>query len=152
MGELNTFLLAMTPVGELRAALPVALVVYKMNWIWAYFLSVAGNLLPIVFLLAFLGSVSTWLSNHSVFFKKFFDWLFARTRKKVDPKISKYGHMALITFVAVPLPLTGAWTGAVVAFLFGIRFPKAFFLISLGVMIAGAIVLLLTKLGLLWLI
>jgi uncharacterized membrane protein len=149
---IKTFLLAMTPIGELRIALPVALTLYDMNWVWAFFISVLGNLVPVVFLLLFLEPVSKRLSNNSKFFQKFFSWLFEKTRKKSSPGIEKYGEIALASFVAIPLPLTGAWTGAVVAFLFGIPFKKAFLLIALGVVIAGGIVLALTQLGLLWLI
>lgn len=149
---LKTFLLAMTPIGELRVALPVAITLYNINWVWAFFISVLGNLVPIVFLLLFLEPVSRWLSDNSKFFQRFFIWLFERTRKKSSPGIKKYGEIALISFVAIPLPLTGAWTGTVVAFLFGIPFKKAFLLIASGVVIAGGIVLALTQLGLLWLI
>ena len=148
---LKTFLLAMTPIGEIRVALPVAIAVYHINWVLAYFISVIGNLVPIVFLLLFLGPVSKWLSAKSVLFKKFFDWLFERTRRKNTKQIEKYGYLALVAFVAIPLPLTGAWTGAVIAFLFGIPFKKALPLITLGVAIAGLIVLTLTKIGL-WVI
>lgn len=149
---LKTFLLAMTPIGELRVALPIALTLYNMNWVWAFFISVLGNLVPVVFLLLFLGPVSRWLSDNSKFFRRFFIWLFERTRRKSNSKMEKYGPLALVSFVAVPLPLTGAWTGTIVAFLFGIPFKKAFSLIALGVVIAGGIMLALTQLGLLWLI
>ena len=64
--------------------------------------------------------------------------------------MEKYGAIALITFVAIPLPFTGAWTGSIGAFLFNIPFKKAFPLILLGVLISGAIMLLLTQTGL-WL-
>jgi len=149
---IKTFLLAMTPIGELRVALPIALTLYNMNWVWAFFISVLGNLVPIVFLLLFLEPVSRWLSDNFRFFQRFFNWLFERTRRKSSPGIEKYGEIALISFVAIPLPLTGAWTGTIIAFLFDIPFKKAFSLISLGVVIAGAIVLALIQLGLLWLI
>lgn len=147
---LNIFLLAMTPVGELRVAIPVALLVYNLNWFWAYFISVVGNMIPVVFLLLFLGPVSQWFSKKLNFCNKFFNWLFERTRRKSNPRIEKYGAVALITFVAIPLPLTGAWTGSIVAFLFNIPFKKAFPLIFLGVLISGVIMLLLTQTGL-WL-
>lgn len=137
----------MTPIGELRVALPIALTLYNMDWVWAFFISVLGNLVPIVFLLLFLDPVSQWLSDNSKFFQRFFNWLFERTRRKSNSRIEKYGEIALISFVAIPLPLTGAWTGAVVAFLFGIPFKKSFPLISLGVIIAGVIMLIATKLG-----
>jgi uncharacterized membrane protein len=145
--EIQTFFLAMTPVGELRAALPVALTVYQLNWLVAYFISVLGNLVPVVLLLLFLEPTSGWLSRKSNFFRKFFSWLFERTRKKSHSKIKKYGYWALIPFVAIPFPVTGGWTGSVIAFLYQIPFRIAFPLISLGVIIAGAIVLAATQTG-----
>jgi len=148
---IKTFFLAMTPVGELRVALPVALAVYKMNAAWAYFVSVLGNLTPIVFILLFLNSVSGFFSKYSGSFRIYFQKYLEKIRRRSNAKIDKYGSFALIMFVAVPLPFTGAWTAAIVAFLFGIRFRTAFCLISLGVIIAGLIVLTLTKLGI-WLI
>ncbi len=152
MGDIvKTFLLAMTPIGEIRAALPVAIAVYHLNWVLAYFVSVLGNVFPIIFILLFLEPVSKWLSNNSKIFKKFFDWLFKRTRRKSERQMEKYGYMALVIFIAIPLPLTGAWSGAVIAFLFGIPFKKALPLITLGVVLAGLIVLILTKVGL-WVI
>ena len=147
----KTFLLAMTPVGELRVALPMGIIIYDLNWKLALLVSVLGNLVPVVFLLLFLGPIFKWLSNNFSIFNKFFNWLFERTRKKTGSKIEKYGNIALISFVAIPLPLTGAWTGAIAAFLFGIKFKKAFPLIALGVLIAGIIVLTLIQTGL-WLI
>lgn len=141
----------MAPIGELRASLPVALTIYDMNWPLAFLISVLGNLIPVAALLLFLGPVSGWLSGKSSFMKKFFTWLFERTGRKAGQRITVYGDIALVSFVAVPLPFTGAWTGAVAAFLFGIPFKKAFPLISLGVLISGGIVLILTKAGMLWL-
>ena len=149
---LKTFILAMTPIGELRIALPVALTLYNMNWVLAFSISIIGNLIPVLFLLLFLGPVSKWFSDNFKICNKFFNWLFERTRKKSNSRIEKYGEIALISFVAIPLPFTGAWTGAIVAFLFDIPLKKAIPLIALGVVIAGVIVLGLTQLGLLWLI
>ena len=145
IGVIETFFLAMTPVGELRVSLPVALMAYNMNWPAAFLVSVIGNLVPILFLLLFLGPLSDWLSLRFKTCNRFFSWLFERTRKKSSSRIEKYGSIALVSFVAIPLPFTGAWTGAVAAFLFNIPFKKAFPLITLGVVIAGAIVLLLTQ-------
>ncbi|GAH50858.1 unnamed protein product, partial [marine sediment metagenome] len=61
--EIQTFLLAMTPIGELRVSLPAALTIYQLNWGIAYLISVIGNLVPVVFLLLFLEPVSNWLSR-----------------------------------------------------------------------------------------
>ncbi len=145
--EIQTFLLAMTPIGELRISLPIALTIYQLNWAVAYLISVIGNLVPVILLLLFLEPVSAWFSKKFSIFQRFFSWLFARTRKKYNTKIEKYGYSALIIFVAIPLPITGGWTGSLIAFLFGISFRKAFPLITLGVMIAGLIVLLATQAG-----
>jgi len=145
--ELITFLLAMTPVGELRLAIPVALSTYDLYWVTAYILSVLGNLVPVLFFLLFLEPVSSWLSANFSIFDKFFSWLFSRTRDRHEEKIKKYGYPGLVLVVAIPLPITGAWTGTLVAFLFGIKFKKAFPLIALGVLTAGGIVTGLTKAG-----
>lgn len=144
---LKTFLLALTPIGELRAAIPVALTVFGMNWLLAYIVAVIGNLVPVVFLLLFLEPVAAWFSKKFKICNKFFDWLFKRTRKKSETKMTKYGYLGLILFVAIPLPVTGAWTGSLVAFLFKIPFKKAFPLIAAGVAIAGVIVTIITKAG-----
>jgi LPXTG-motif cell wall-anchored protein len=144
---LKIFLLAMTPIGELRAALPTALAVYHLNWPIAYFISVIGNLVPVVFLLLFLEPVSSWFSRKSNFFQRFFSWLFEKTRKNSHSKMKKYGYLALIPFVAIPLPITGGWTGSIIAFLYQIPFKLALPLIALGVMIAGIVVLFATKAG-----
>jgi len=144
---LKTFLLALTPIGELRAAIPVALTVFHMNWFLAYVVAVIGNLVPVVLLLLFLEPVAEWFSKHFKICNRFFAWLFKRTRKKSETKMTKYGYLGLILFVAIPFPVTGAWTGALVAFLFKIPFKKAFGLITAGVAIAGIIVTLVTKAG-----
>ena len=145
--EIQTFLLSMTPFGEIRVAIPIALTIFRLDWILAYFISVLGNLVPVALIILFLEPISAWLSKSFKIFRKFFSWLFERTRQRYTSKVEKYGSLALILFVAIPLPVTGGWTGALIAFLFGIPFKKAFPLITLGVMTAGLIVLFLTKAG-----
>lgn len=137
---ISVLIASILPISELRGAIPLALVTY--NWtIWqAYLVAVIGNLIPVILILLFLDPVSKFLSRHFGFMKTFFDWLFSRTRKKHTEKFEKWGALILISFVAIPLPLTGAWTGALVAFLFGIEFKKAVPLIFLGILIAGIIV------------
>lgn len=135
-----TFFLAMMPFGELRISLPIALSVYHLDWAVSYFLSVTGNLFIVLILLLFLEPVSEWLAKNFNFFQKFFSWLFQRTRKKYKREIERYGGVTLTLLVALPLPVTGGWTGALLAFLFGIPFRKAFFLIMSGILIAGGIV------------
>ncbi|NOZ77120.1 MAG: small multi-drug export protein [Euryarchaeota archaeon] len=132
--------IAMLPISELRGALPLALKVYGMPVPEAYALSVLGNLIPVPPLLLFLERVEKWLRRFSVF-DAFFRWLFARTRRRTGEKIEKYGALGLIPFVAVPLPVTGAWTGVAAAYVFDIRFRYSFPAIVVGVILAGAVVL-----------
>lgn len=138
--ELATFLIATLPIAELRASIPIALGVYDLPVVSSYVYSVLGNIFPLIFILWLLDPVSKWLSKHSRIFEKFFNWLFERTKKRFTKKYEKWGLVALVIFVAIPLPITGGWTGSIAAFLFGIPFKKALPLISLGVLIAGVIV------------
>lgn len=147
MNELLVVLTAASPILELRGAIPLAMGYLGFSIEKAVFLSFIGNILPIFPLLIFLEKFSDFLIKRSIFFQKFFDWLFKRTREKFQGSYLRWGKMALVIFVAIPLPFTGAWTGAVASFLFGIKKKEAFGLITLGVLIAGIIVVLFTKLG-----
>ncbi len=142
--ELSTFLIAMIPIGELRVAIPIALSVYHLSPIKAYFYSVLGNLIPGFFFLWFLNPLTRFLDDHFYVLNRFFAWLFERTRNKHSKKFETWGALALITFVAIPLPMTGVWSGAIAAFVFGIPYKKGVLMISLGAMIAGIIVSLLS--------
>ncbi|HPA97976.1 MAG TPA: small multi-drug export protein [Methanothrix sp.] len=146
---LVVLLAAALPVSELRGAIPLAIGVYGYDPWQAYLLAVLGNLLPVVPLLLFLGPVSDWLRRFT-FWDKFFTWLFSRTRRKYIREHESFSLTALALFVAVPLPVTGAWTGCAIAFLVGFRFWPAFAAISAGVLLAGVIVTA-TVLGVQWL-
>jgi len=142
--ELATLIIAMTPIFELRGSLPVALTIYDMSLPSAYFFSVLGNVIPAIVIVFFLEKVSSWLASRFDVFDRFFKWLFARTRRKAREKIEKYGPWGLFVLVAIPLPVTGGWTGALAAFLFGIEKRKSIPIITLGIMAAGVIVTLIT--------
>ncbi len=142
--RLIVFVAAMLPFSELRGAIPLAIGQYGISPVESYALAVLGNLVPVVFLLYFLGPIEQRLRFIQVF-DHFFDHLFHRTRKKHSERIDKYGALGLITFVAIPLPVTGAWTGVAVAYVFDIKKRYAFPAITLGVLIAGIIVTLLTQ-------
>lgn len=142
--ELATVILATVPVGELRGALPVALVVYKLPVALAVLLAIIGNMLPVYFLLRYIGPVTKWLSGRSEAVDRFLNWMFERTRRKLDKKVERYSYWALAMFVAVPLPITGAWTGTLAAFVFGLPRQKSFVAILIGVCISAAVVTVLT--------
>lgn len=137
---LTIFLFAMTPIFELRGSIPVGKFVFNLPFFQTFLLSVLGNIVPAIPILLLLNPVSKFLRAHSVLADRFFEWLFARTRLRTEKKIEKYGAFGLIFFVAIPLPVTGAWTGCVAGFLFGIRFKYAFPAVIAGVFIAGVVV------------
>ena len=143
------------PVVELRGAVPVGHLLHEVHqkspaeqvkWsLWIFALAVAGNMIPIPFILLLLGPCSRFCMRVEPG-RKLFEWLFARTRRK-STTIEKYEALGLTVFVAIPLPVTGGWTGAMAAFLMGIPFWKAMLYILLGVMIAGVIMTALSLLG-----
>ena len=140
------FLISAAPIVELRLAIPVAIETYDIEWYYAFPICVAGNLLPVPFLLWFLGPLTNNLSRIGIF-DSLIQWVFKYTRGR-GGLVEKYGRLGLILLVAIPLPGTGAWTGAIVAFLLGIDFRISFYCIFTGVIIAGIIVTVLTLLGL----
>jgi len=134
------------PISELRGAIPLALY-YGMSFSKAFWLSVLGNTIFIIPALIVFEPVSNWLRKFKIW-SKFFDWVFERTKKNSDA-IQKYEALGLAIFVAIPLPMTGAWSGVIAASLFKIRFRYAVVAIVTGVICAGLIVLTLCALGIL---
>lgn len=143
--ELAVFLVSCLPVVELRGAIPLAISLDIAPW-KAYWLSVAGNSLPVVPLLLFLSPVRKYLKEHFRIMNRFFSWLERRALDKSD-RIEKYGAIGLILFTAIPLPTTGAWTASLAAVLFKIKFKYAAPAILLGVMLAGIIMIILSLTG-----
>ena len=133
-----TFLIGTLPVSELRGAIPYALTRGGLGWQEAYIFAVLGNFLPVIPLLLFLERVSDWLRRYPVF-DRFFDWFFRRTRRK-GKIVERFEALGLVLFVAIPLPVTGAWTGCAAAFLFKIPLRLAIPAVSCGILIAGVIV------------
>lgn len=146
--EAAVMIIAAIPIAELRAALPIALLIYKMPFWSAFFWSFLGNMFPIFFIVFLLRPAANFLIKHWGLARRFFNWWFDRVRRKFEKGVLKYGiNLALVLFVAIPLPITGAWSGAVASFLFGIPPRRALILIATGVIIAGIIVGILTSGG-----
>ncbi len=146
------------PIVELRGAIPVGHVLFadtdkttrlgKDDWVRSarvFLYAVIGNMLPVPFILLLLGPVSSLCMKVPIG-KKFFDWLFSRTRRKTAD-IEKYEFWGLAIFVAIPLPATGAWTGAMAGWLLGLNFFRSLLSILLGVLVAGIIMTALSLLG-----
>ena len=144
---LTTFFLAMTPVGELRAAIPVGIVTNDLAWWEAYLLAVAGNMVPPLVLLWALDPVNRWLTSFNNPAGRFLTWRMDRIRERQGKTFERWGVLALIPFVAVPLPVTGAWTGSLAAWGFGLDRMRSLAAIFAGVLIAGAVVTLIVELS-----
>ncbi len=144
---LTTFILAMTPLVGIRGAIPLAILGYEMSLPLAYIVSVIGEFIPVFFILAFLGVVSDWLSRHSKIMKRFFDYLFEKTRREHNGKVGKYGLLALLLYTGIPLPFSGAWTASLIVFLFGLPYLKSVIVIFFGVMLSGVNVIILLETG-----
>jgi uncharacterized membrane protein len=128
----------MAPISELRGTIPYAMTVGGMTWQEAFVIAVIGNFIPVIPILLLLGPVSQRLRRYPAF-DRFFDWLFARTRHR-GRIIERFEALGVCLFVAIPLPMTGAWTGAAAAFVFGVRPRLAIPAIAAGILIAGTIV------------
>lgn len=139
---LITFLMAMVPVIELRGAIPYG-VLAGLSVPTAFILAVVGNLVPIPVLVVFTRKVFEWLRGISAGLDRFVSRLEAKAEKNKEV-VLKYQFWGLVILVAIPLPGTGAWTGALVAAMMDMRLKRAMPAITLGVFIAGVIVTTLT--------
>ena len=144
---LKTFALAMTPVGELRLAIPVAIGRYDVAWYVAMPIAIVGNMVPVFILVPGMNRLSRILSSFPNPASKLLAWQEARLRRVQYRRFDKYGSLALVVLVAIPLPMTGAWTGSLAAWTFRIPPRRAIPLIALGVLIAGLIVTVVTLSG-----
>jgi uncharacterized membrane protein len=140
-----TAFLAFLPISELRGAIPFA-VARGMDWRWAYVYAVALNALVAPACWLFLSTF------HKLFLKMewyrgFFDRFVERARGKVHEQVEKWGWFGIAVFVAIPLPVTGAWTGTLGAWILGLGKRKTMLAVVLGVAGAGAIVTAVVVLG-----
>ena len=138
----STILMAMVPVIELRGAIPFG-VAAGISVKQALVCAIIGNLLPIPFILLFLRRVFVWMRKISTGFENLVEKLELRAKRKKGI-VDKYEIIGLIILVAIPLPGTGAWTGALVATVLDIRMRRALPAITIGVVIAGILVSVIT--------
>lgn len=141
---LKIMLFAATPFGEVRLALPLALAVYKLPVWLGFLLSLAGNILAVVFIFFALHCAGRWSMEHIPLVRTMLTRVFARTHRAFSGRYAAWGLLGLALFVAVPLPLTGGWTGAAAAYLFGFKKGPAVLALITGVTLASFAVLILT--------
>ena len=135
---LLTLLWAMVPVVELRGAIPIGIGMGLELWL-SVLVSIIGNLIPVPFIMLFIRQIFRWMRKVSKTFARIVDKMEAKAAKHSD-KVTRYGFWGLFILVAIPLPGTGAWTGALVAAMMELRFKTALPAIFLGVVAAGIIV------------
>lgn len=144
MKYLITFLISMVPVIELRGAIPYGITAGLEPWL-VYPLAAIGNLLPVPFILLFIRKIFQWMKRYEKL-GKIATKLEERAASK-SGRVKKSEFIGLLLFVAIPLPGTGAWTGALIAALMDMRLKRAISSIALGVVLAGLIVTLVMVMG-----
>jgi len=142
---LKIIILSLLPISELRGSIPVGLS-SGMSISSVYPIAVIFNLLVYPIFYLFLSTIHNFLLHYNLY-KKTFESFLERTRRRTKPKIEKYGYLGLTLFVAIPLPITGAYTGTLASWFFKMDRRKSFFAILLGVIIAGIIVSLVSIFG-----
>ncbi len=145
-------LIATIPILELRGAIPFGVLWYVetadpvMTWGQVILFSIIGNLIPVLPILFLLEPIRTLL-GHIKPIGKLLDWAYARAHKRGKDVIERYGWIGLSVFVGIPLPVTGAWTGSMVALVFDIEPKKSIPAIILGVIGASIVVTAIVKAG-----
>ena len=140
LGYLIIFLISMVPIIELRGAIPVAVGMH-LNMVWAYIICIIGNMLPVPFIYFFARKVLLW-GKDKKYIGKFFTFCLQKGEKggqKLQAKAGKGLFIALMLFVGIPLPGTGAWTGTLAASFLDMGFKRSVIAVMCGVVIAVVI-------------
>lgn len=137
--DFAVFVVSMLPIVELRGAIPFGIEGLDMNWLRVFLISVFGNMIPVPFVIWIIRPLIEWLLK-SRMFSKVGKWIDERTKRKSE-SVTKYKKLGLFILVAIPLPGTGAWTGATVAGLLDMRLKDALPAIFAGVIAAGILVI-----------
>ena len=139
---ISTFFISMLPVVELRLGLPYGIAL-GLDYPLALTAAVLGNMLPVPFIILFIRQIFAWMRRHMPKLDGFVAKIESKAHLKGET-VQKYGPLGLLIFVAIPLPGTGAWTGALIAALLDLRLKLAVPAITAGVFLAGIIISLLT--------
>lgn len=134
--EVIIFIISMMPILELRGGL-IAASILGVKWIYAFPICVIGNVLPLVFIILFIDQIFAFLKKTKL--KKMIEHFEEKAGAKSE-QITKYKEWGLFTFVAIPLPMTGGWTGALIASILRMKLKDSFLPITLGVITAGLII------------
>ena len=140
LNYLIVFLISMIPIVELRGAIPVAIGM-GLDPVWSYVICIVGNMLPVPIIYLFARKVLLWGKNKK-YIGRFFTFCLEKGEKggrKLQAKAGRGLFIALLLFVGIPLPGTGAWTGTLAASFLDMDFKKSIIAVMFGVIIAGII-------------
>ena len=137
------FFFSMVPWLEARYVIPFSMLQYGWEWWQAFPLAIAGNMLPIPFILLFFRYVEKFLRKLYLLGEDY-GLVICTNTKESRRRIRKYQYLGLFAFVALPIPFTGAWTGALIAYLFDLKFSKSLLAIFMGLVLAAVIMIILT--------
>jgi len=138
--EIITFLSALIPLADIKLAIPLGTRL-GLSLLTSFFFAMAGSISFAALALALLGPITNYLRKKSKIIDKFCKTLFSKTRKQHSKKFQRYGSFFVLLFVAIPIPGSGVFNGSLIAFLFGVDYWKSLALVSLGVFIAGILVM-----------
>ena len=141
--ELIIFFISMLPILELRGGL-IAAKLLGVEFVRAFIICYIGNIIPVPFILLFIRKIFQFLRDKKGF-SKIIEKLEIRSMRKSE-KVKRWRDWGLLAFVAIPLPGTGGWTGALIAALMDIRIKKSFPIIAIGILVAGIIMSVMTYL------
>jgi uncharacterized membrane protein len=142
---LIVFLVSMVPIIELRGAVPIGTGM-ELPWLQTLIIAMIGNMIPVPFIFFFARKILVWGSEKPII-GKFFSWCLNKGHKggeKLQEKAGRGTFLALLLFVGIPLPGTGAWTGTLAASLLDIDFKRSVIAVMLGVLMAGIIMTLIS--------
>ena len=139
--EILVFIISLMPILELRGGLLAASII-GLDPLPSYIIAVIGNIIPIPFILWFMGRILKWMKTRKKL-KKITDWIDKKIEKNRN-KIEKFGFWGLVLFVGIPLPGTGAWTGCLVASVLEMNKKKSFLAAMIGVAMASIIMMIIS--------
>lgn len=131
----------MLPVVDIRFGIPIG-IGFGLPKLVAFFWAIAGNLTATFIGMKLLDPITNYLRKKSKFFDGFFEKLFSKTRKKHEANFEKYGAIFITLFVAIPIPGSGGLIGGIIGWLFGISFWRNFGYVTIGVLMAGILIIL----------
>lgn len=139
-----TFVVSMTPIIELRGAIPIG-VGMGLSYFEAFLISFIGNIIPIYFIVKYIRPLFEFFRRWKPF-RIIIDWATNKATKKIEEseKLQNFTALGLFLFVAIPIPGTGAWVGSLIANFLDLPLKKAFWPLALGVLAAGIIILAIT--------